>query len=247
MLPILWSNSNITIYSYPFFWGLGWGMSFFYIWKNIVDSKIIRKIFLTYFLLLFLVSWMGAKVLAFYSYGALVLLQHAPLDFWLNGGFVFYGGLLAGMLLTAIFYFFYSVEFKSILPFIVIALPLGQGIGRIGCFFTGCCYGLIINNQQIPIQLFEAVVLLGIFYYLHRKYGSVVIHSKSSVKQYFVISETILLISIERIMAEIWRADVRGSLMGVSTSTFISLLLLLLSFVFYLVSLRIARFRNFVK
>ena len=57
------------------------------------------------------------------------------------GGFVFYGGLLGGLL--GLFGYFRG-SLKSVLEItdvICTLLPLGQAIGRLGCYFNGCCYG----------------------------------------------------------------------------------------------------------
>lgn len=59
------------------------------------------------------------------------------------------------------------------------AIALGMAIGRIGCFLTGCCYGIEttlpigINFgdglNRIPTQLIEAIFCLGLFIYLFYK------------------------------------------------------------------------------
>lgn len=52
-----------------------------------------------------------------------------------------------------------------------VALPLAQGIGRIGCFFAGCCYGApwdgpwavsMAGAHRHPTQLYEAAADLGL-------------------------------------------------------------------------------------
>jgi phosphatidylglycerol:prolipoprotein diacylglycerol transferase len=40
-----------------------------------------------------------------------------------------------------------------------VALPLGQGLGRLGCFVGGCCYGAPLfpgSSARHPAQLYEA-------------------------------------------------------------------------------------------
>lgn len=37
-----------------------------------------------------------------------------------------------------------------------VALPVGQAIGRLGCFLEGCCGGIVIEGRRVPVQLLEA-------------------------------------------------------------------------------------------
>jgi phosphatidylglycerol:prolipoprotein diacylglycerol transferase len=52
-----------------------------------------------------------------------------------------------------------------------VAIPLGQAIGRVGCFFNGCCYGTptslpwathLAGAHRHPTQLYEAMLDLGL-------------------------------------------------------------------------------------
>ena len=52
----------------------------------------------------------------------------------------------------------------QLIPFVA----LGHGIGRIGCFLNGCCYGKPTEawygvGQRIPTQLIEAALLVGFY------------------------------------------------------------------------------------
>lgn len=55
------------------------------------------------------------------------------------------------------------------------AAALGLAIGRLGCFFNGCCYGIPASwgfnfgdgQLRLPTQLFEAVFQLAAFFILH--------------------------------------------------------------------------------
>lgn len=74
----------------------------------------------------------------------LPLLTTAPAQFaarYLSGGFVFYGGLL-GALAAAWLFCRKQRDFALLGADLVPALPLFHAIGRVGCFFAGCCYGI---------------------------------------------------------------------------------------------------------
>jgi phosphatidylglycerol---prolipoprotein diacylglyceryl transferase len=52
-----------------------------------------------------------------------------------------------------------------------VSIPLGQSIGRVGCFFGGCCFGPTVSAHsfwatleftQVPTQLIESILCLGI-------------------------------------------------------------------------------------
>ncbi len=81
----------------------------------------------------------GSKVFFQLQYRPLSELHHA-LYVW-EGGLVFYGGLIGGSI-AALGYVFYCREDPiaigdSLMPYV----PLFHGVGRLGCFLNGCCWG----------------------------------------------------------------------------------------------------------
>ena len=101
----------------------------------------------------------------------------------IKGGFVFYGGLLGGILAL----FIYGKQFKTkmgdYVDICATVLPLGHAFGGVGCHFGGCCYGMPydgighiiyhpdnvsspltpVNTPLLPIQLIETFCLLCLF------------------------------------------------------------------------------------
>ena len=57
------------------------------------------------------------------------------------GGFVFYGGLIGAIVGLYIYSKQRWNRFFDLLDTYASIFPLGQAIGRIGCYFNGCCYG----------------------------------------------------------------------------------------------------------
>ncbi len=64
----------------------------------------------------------------------------AALRLW-DGGLVFYGGGLAAAAGAAIIARRQRWRFAPLGDLFAPSLALGQGLGRIGCFMVGCCYG----------------------------------------------------------------------------------------------------------
>ena len=170
------------------------------------------------------------------------------LKFW-KGGLVYYGGLFGAVLVA-----FYFIK-KNPMPLWKVAdiaapsLAIGQAIGRWGCFFAGCCYGLQsdlpwaitftdgrslapLNIPLHPTQVYLSLNALFIF--------SVLIwvrKRKSFDGQLFWLYG--ILYSIGRFLIEFFRGDERGFTIEdvLSTSQFIGIFILSLS-IFMLVKLR---------
>lgn len=230
VLPILFESSFFTLYAYPLFMGLSWGVGF-YLTRYLFESfKLDTKALLPLFGGIFAMSWIGAKVffLMFSSQQKVHQYLYAD-EFWLGGGFVFYGGLIFGL----IFYFIYSLWFKRF-PFeeskiLVPGLVFGHAIGRFGCFLTGCCFGtqcdlpwaVHMHGEWIhPVQLYEAFGLTAL--------GFLVLKWVNQKKEnFFVVTRYLMLYSILRFVVEHFRGDlIRGVYwFNLSTSQMISLAL----------------------
>jgi len=58
-----------------------------------------------------------------------------------TGGVMFYGGLLFALLTLILFARYHKERTLDFLDWVVMPLPLGHAIGRVGCFLEGCCFG----------------------------------------------------------------------------------------------------------
>lgn len=97
---------------------------------------------------------------------------------YLLAGFVFYGGLYGALLACLLYAKHARLDFSLLAGRLMPTLALIHGFGRIGCFFTGCCYGLphpslgiVFANSAIapndtpllPVQLYEAALEFLLF------------------------------------------------------------------------------------
>lgn len=62
------------------------------------------------------------------------------LKIW-EGGLAFQGGLAGGLAGGAFFLHRRKISFWSLADAAAVALAFGHGLGRLGCFSAGCCYG----------------------------------------------------------------------------------------------------------
>lgn len=238
MFPLILKTDWLTIYSYPFLMGIGWALGYLisetYVAKN---HRAILKSFPFIFFGYFLTSWVGAKLLFLISTTPVQRLMYGEsVNFWLGGGFVFYGGLLFSLVYT----FFLFLIFRKQISFnffieLIPGLTLGHAVGRVGCLLAGCCFGiesqsilaLNINEvKRIPVQLYESLALLIIFFLIHQlmKNGKHLIASGV----YF------LFYGVFRFFIEFVRADeIRGHWGALSTSQWISFFMMTLGLIFF--------------
>lgn len=156
----------------------------------------------------------------------------------IKGGFVFYGGLIGGILGILIFTRRYKMPTIDYFDTAASVVPLGHAFGRVGCFFAGCCYGMPysgkfsvvytttagmtpLNTPLLPIQLIESLLLLitfGVLYTVTLKYPQ-----KKGLPTILYIS----IYSVIRFILEFFRGDKeRGGIGFLSTSQIVSLILL---------------------
>lgn len=145
------------------------------------------------------------------------------------GGFVFYGGVIGGIIGIAIYCKKKCWNFLDHADVLFTLIPGGQAIGRIGCFLNGCCYGKAyegifsvgyvvdgVRQEVFPTWFFEAV-FCGMLFLLFQ----IVINTDRRGLQtgiYLVAYCTF------RFVLEFMRGDeIRGRFWILSTSQWISL------------------------
>ncbi len=232
--PILLNLFNYPIYSYPLFLGLSFGTAYYYGLNAVESAKEKVGSYRFLFIGIFLSAWLGAKVFFLIHSSNDVADDAMNSNFWLGGGFVFYGGLI----FSSIFALLYTLLLKrfpyklllSILP----ALPLAHAIGRVGCFLAGCCFGKewsSLGLHRHPVQLYEAAGNLLIFFYLRRIARS----------DRVLLTPVIYFLGYSglRFVLEFFRADlIRGSYFGLLSAAQLTSVFLVLVAGFWAFSIR---------
>lgn len=96
-----------------------------------------------------------------------------------EGGLVFYGGFILSFFTLLLFCYKKKLDTIRVLDVMVPSLTIGHAFGRIGCLFSGCCYGK------------ETDLFWGIVYPKYSepfaKYGAVPLHPTQLYETFFNI------------------------------------------------------------
>lgn len=65
-------------------------------------------------------------------------------------GYAVYGGVIGGVLAGYVYCRWKKVSFLKYFDLVMPQVAMAQAIGRIGCFFAGCCYG---KETDLPIGI----------------------------------------------------------------------------------------------
>lgn len=145
-----------------------------------------------------------------------------------NGGFVFFGGMIATFFASEVFCSLKREPFWLWADRAAPPLALGYALGRTACFFNGCCFGkhcdlawavYMHGAYRHPTQLYATLlelVTLGVLLWAEPKLKT----------NGMLFNLWLVLHALGRITMELFRDDARGHLiMGLSLGTFISVLL----------------------
>ena len=72
-----------------------------------------------------------------------------------EGGLVFYGGAIGGVVTGVLYCYLKKIPVWKMADIGAPAIMLGLSIGRLGCFFAGCCHGASIEDPHVSSVLFE--------------------------------------------------------------------------------------------
>ena len=147
---------------------------------------------------------------------------------------VSWGGIAGGLAALVFIKFKFKENFLLIADILTPGYLIGLGIGRIGCLFAGCCYGIytsscigitfsdpmalasLVKQPLVPTQLISALFLISaglafIPIILRRKYTGLGFGCSA------------IVYSIFRFFIEFWRADPRVFILGLSDGQIFSI------------------------
>lgn len=226
MLPRLFHVGYFSIYSYGMLTALGFLLAI--LWPTSLAKKegISETKMEGLGLLIVLSAGVGSKLLTAWDYPGFYSSDwtHFLSDQILGRGGVFYGGFLLAVACSAAYCRLVDLPGWQVADSVAPGLALAQGLGRVGCFLAGCCWGtptelpfgvtfrseLAHNLTGVPLQvrlhptqLYEATLVLSAIPFLMwlRK-------KRSFFGQ--VILVYVLFYAVARFFLEFLRGDPRG-------------------------------------
>jgi phosphatidylglycerol:prolipoprotein diacylglycerol transferase len=177
-------------------------------------------------LLIFTVIGLGVALFSSYLFDAVFhYLNGEPFAF---KSITFIGGLIGGVVsFVALLWFFGKKEWKDrrkIMNTVIPGVVIAHAFGRIGCFMAGCCYGIPTDSflgisfpygsshgiSVLPTQLYEAIFLFGLFFFL----------TKAKRVRGKEFSFYLLAYGTFRFLLEFLRGDNRGTIFSFIEGTY---------------------------
>ena len=243
MHPVLVRIFGIPIYSYGFMLAVSFLVCIVLMLRRSPRAGIAPHHILDLNLFIIIAGILGARSLHvieqwdYYSQNPLEIIM-LP-----KGGLSFQGGFIAAVLVGLIVAKLRRLPLGKTMDLFVLYLPLGIAIGRIGCYFNGCCYGepaggtagiifpAVSSAAQkfgadIPVyftQLYSSAANLCIFIVLMYIYRSRKRRPGSLLIYY------LCFYGISRFLIEFYRGDNPIVRYGLTVPQFISLLMIAVS------------------
>lgn len=221
MHPILFHFNGFTLYTYGFFLALGFITAVWFSKRNARFYDLKPDDISDLFFVILVCGILGARLL--YVLINFAYFQHNLLEIFTiwKGGLVFFGGFIGGITGSIVMLKIKKLPVFKSADIIAPGVALGHAIGRLGCFFAGCCYGrectlpfavTFTHPESLapldvylhPTQIYMVVANLCLFFILvwiqkHKRFNGMVFVSY------------IIIYSVFRFIIEFFRGDFRGN------------------------------------
>lgn len=211
MHRVMFSIGSFQIYSYGVFIAVAFLICIYLIKKECDRIGVSFDKFFDCLIWIFIAGIVGGR--------ALYVLIHMgeysghPLEAFMvrEGGMAFHGSLISGAIVGIIVCRKMGISFRGGADILAPYIALGHSIGRIGCFFNGCCYGkpaavpfgVVFPGEltpRIPVQIYSSLFLLSVFVFLLFR------RDKTTFKGQLFL-EYLLCFSLGRFFLDFFRGD----------------------------------------
>lgn len=262
----LFTIGNFTVHGYGFMIALGFIFAMLLAEFRAKRYKLKDEAIIDIAIIAGISGFLGAKVL--YIIVEFDSFLKDPMAVLGSAGFVVYGGIIFGVLFNFLYCKLKKLNFMEYFDLVMPEIALAQGFGRIGCYLAGCCYGAITTSRfgvvfpesslfapsgvrLIPTQLMSSVgdfLNMALLIFISRKWGYTAwnnIHGGDSSRKHLLPGDVgflyFLTYGVGRFIIEIFRGDVRGSVGPLSTSQFISIIMVVIGIVLLILNHKLFR------
>jgi phosphatidylglycerol:prolipoprotein diacylglycerol transferase len=180
MYPVLISLGPVRLFTYGFFLALGFITAIWLAGREARRLGLPAARFYDLCLYIIVAALVGSRLLyVILEYPYFLENPSHVLLLW-KGGLVFHGGLVAAFLISFYYMRRHQLPWRTTFDALAVGMPVGQALGRVGCFMAGCCYGSAsdlpwavrfthpetlcpVQETLHPAQLYEALLLLPVF------------------------------------------------------------------------------------
>ncbi|MBN1794537.1 MAG: prolipoprotein diacylglyceryl transferase [Candidatus Omnitrophica bacterium] len=227
MHPIVFTFHGLTIYTYGLCMAAGLLIGLYVALRESPRQGIQSRDVSDIFFWGILSGLVGARLLyVIVEWG--YFLRHPARIFFAREGFVFFGGFISAFCVVSLFVKGHRLPFWTVADILAPSIAVAHAVGRLGCFFYGCCYGcptdrwygmifpsespvIYAGQKVIPTQLIESAALFCIF-------GILLLRRTRRRFSGELFALYLMLYGISRFLIEFLRGDPRGAVWILSHS-----------------------------
>ncbi len=209
MHPILFTIGNVSVYTYGFFFALGILVALLMLEKESEKRGLDADVIGSFAFWTIIMAIVGARIGWVMQYWPMYKGNWLAIINVREGGLAFHGGLVAGILVGIYFVTRYKISLPRLADSASLPLCIGYVIGRWGCFFNGCCYGLetglpwgvatrFAEGLRHPVQLYDSFLTFVLFWIIRWR-------SKDQRFEGQLFLETLMGFAIVRFTVEFFR------------------------------------------
>ncbi len=229
MYPVLLDlGGGLVIYSYSVLLALGYLLAYWVVSAEVSRRKMDPTLPSTLLLACFIAGLLGAKILFLYQNVTLTEFLANPARYFASG-YASVGGLIGIFCALWIVSRLKRTDFQRVLDIVCPALILGYGVGRIGCFLSGCDYGTACSlpwavsfSEKVvnvhPTQIYDTLLMALLFVFLWK------IRTQNRPTG-FIAAVGFVILGTQRFLIEFIRETTPSFIEGLSQAQLVALVL----------------------
>ena len=220
MHPVFIKIGNFVIYWYGVMVAVGVFLSSFLFSKYATKCGYSQKVISEIVFWIVIIGIIGGRlfhIIAHFSY-----YHRHPFEILRirNGGLSVQGAIFSSLLFLVLYLKIKRMGVMKMLDMLAVFVPLGQAIGRIGCFLNGCCYGKPTNfflgvkfpfleEKVHPTQLYYTFLYFLLFFGLYN-------FTKKERKDGEIVAVYLLSFGLIRYLVDFLRGDLLPTIFGLT-------------------------------